>query len=270
MSENKKLTNSDLNTIWFRWNTHLSSMSYEKLQGHAYAFAYSPFANKYYKDDPEGKRRLLLRHSMFYNTEPQTGQLVNGIVASLEEKIAFEGNIDESLVVNTKAALMGPLAGIGDSLIQGVIVPLLLSIGMGLASGGNVLGPLFYIISYLAVGLFISYGSFRYGYSLGVRAVDTVVGEGAKRITDAFNVVGVTVVGALAAQTIVLNTPLEIPMGDDIEQLQNVIDGVFPNLLPLIIVLFAYWLISVKEMTATKVIVILTIIVSIGVILGIF
>ena len=38
--------------------THLSSMSYEKLQAHAWAYSYIPFAEKYYKNDPEAKRRL--------------------------------------------------------------------------------------------------------------------------------------------------------------------------------------------------------------------
>ena len=45
--------------------------------------------------------------------------------------------------INIKATLMGPLAGLGDSIIQGIIVPILLSIAMGLANGGNMLGPIF-------------------------------------------------------------------------------------------------------------------------------
>ena len=130
----KLLTKHELNQIWYRWGfTHLSSMSYEKLQGHAWAYSYLPFARKYYKNDPEKKRRLLERHSMFYNTEPQTGQIINGIVASLEEQIALGNDVSEEMPVNIKATLMGPLAGIGDSIIQGIIVPILLSIAMSLA-----------------------------------------------------------------------------------------------------------------------------------------
>jgi mannose/fructose/N-acetylgalactosamine-specific phosphotransferase system component IID len=67
---------------------------------------------------------------MFYNTEPQTGQLINGIVASLEEQIAMGEEVSEEMPVNIKTTLMGPLAGIGDSIIQGIIVPILLSIAM--------------------------------------------------------------------------------------------------------------------------------------------
>ena len=92
--EEQRLTKRELRQIWYRWGfNHLSSMSYEKLQAHAWAFSYIPFAEKYYKNDPEAKRRLLVRHSMFYNTEPQTGQIINGIVASMEEEIALGKNV---------------------------------------------------------------------------------------------------------------------------------------------------------------------------------
>lgn len=269
--EEQRLTKRELRQIWYRWGfTHLSSMSYEKLQAHAWAFSYIPFAEKYYKNDPEAKRRLLVRHSMFYNTEPQTGQIINGIVASMEEEIALGKNVPEELPVNIKATLMGPLAGIGDSLIQGIIVPILLSIAMGMAAGGNAIGPIFYILSYGILGPLISYLSFHYGYKLGVNAIDNIIGDNVKRITDAFNILGIMVVGGLAAGNIVLNSALEIPMGESMRSLQSVLDGIFPKILPLSMVLLAWWLVSAKQMSATKVILILTAIAAVGVVLGIF
>jgi len=274
MVEQKKetiLTNKELNQIWRRWGfTHLSSMSYEKIQGHSWAYAYLPFAKKHYKDDSEKKRRLLMRHSMFYNTEPQTGQLINGIVASLEEQIAMGEEVSEEMPVNIKTTLMGPLAGIGDSIIQGIIVPILLSIAISLAAGGSVLGPVFYIVSYGIIGVSISYIAFRSGYRLGVSAIDTIVGENSKRITDAFNILGVMVVGALAANTIVLKTTAHIPMGGKSASLESVLNGIFPGLLPLGMVMLGWWLVSSKQMSATKVILIMVVIVTIGCLIGLF
>lgn len=265
------LSKKELRSIWRRWGfTHLSSMSYEKLQAHAWAYSYIPFAEKYYKNDPEAKRRLFLRHSMFYNTEPQTGQLINGIVASLEEKIALGADVPEEMPINIKTTLMGPLAGIGDSIIQGIIVPILLSIAMGLAAVGNPLGPLFYLVSYGIIGPLISYICFMNGYRLGVNAIDVIVGENAKRITDAFNILGVMVVGGLAASNIALTTALEIPMGEEVQALQTVLDGIFPKILPLAMVLLAWYLLTSKQMTATKVILVLTVISAVGVIIGVF
>lgn len=274
MVEQKKetiLTNKELNQIWRRWGfTHLSSMSYEKIQGHSWAYAYLPFARRHYKDDPEKKRRLLMRHSMFYNTEPQTGQLINGIVASLEEQIAMGEEVSEEMPVNIKTTLMGPLAGIGDSIIQGIIVPILLSIAMSLAAGGSVFGPIFYILAYGVVGVSISYIAFRSGYRLGVSAIDTIVGENSKRITDAFNILGVMVVGALAANTIVLKTTAHIPMGGKTASLESVLNGIFPGLLPLGMVMLGWWLVSSKQMSATKVILIMVVIITIGCLIGLF
>lgn len=265
------LSKHDLNQIWYRWDfTHLSSMSYEKIQGPSWAFSYIPFAKKFYKDDPEGRRRLLVRHSMFYNTEPQTGQLINGIVASPEEQIAMGKPVSEEMPVNIKATLMGPLAGIGDSIIQGIIVPILLSIAMSLAKGGSVIGPLFYIVAYGIIGPTISYIAFHSGYRLGVNAIDVTVGENSKRITDAFNILGVMVVGALAANTIVLKTIAKIPMGGKTQSLQTVLDGIFPALFPLAAVLLSWWLVSSKQMSATKVILILTAIITVGCLVGLF
>lgn len=265
------LTNHDLNQLWLRWAfTHLSSMSYEKLQAHAFAWSYIPFANKYYADDPEAKRRLLVRQSVFYNTEPQTGTLVNGIVASLEENIALGGDVDEEMPNNVKTALMGPLAGIGDSIIQGIIVPILLSIGMSLAAGGSPLGPLFYIISWGIIGPLISFICFRTGYKLGVGAVDMIVGETARRLTDAFNVLGIMVIGALSAGNIALVTTLNIPMGGDWSPLQDTLDGVFPKILPLVAVLVTWWMLDKKQFSPTKVILILTAAVIVFCLLGVF
>lgn len=266
-----RLSKKELRQIWKRWGfTHLASMSYEKLQAHAWAYSYLPFADKYYKNNPDKKRELLVRHSMFYNTEPQTGQLINGIVVSLEEEIALGGDVPVEMPINIKTTLMGPLAGIGDSIIQGIIVPILLSIGMGLATGGNILGPVFYMVSYGIIGPLISYLCFMNGYKLGVNAIDVIIGDNAKKITDAFNVLGIMVVGGLAASNIALKTKLEIPMGESVQALQTVLDGIFPSILPLGMVLIAWYLLTAKQFTATKVILVLTAISAIGVVIGVF
>lgn len=266
-----RLTNKDLNTIWLRWAfTHLSSMSWEKLQGAAYAWSYIPFANKYYKNDPEGHRRLLVRQSVFFNTEPQTGQLINGITASLEENIALGGEVSEEMPNDIKATLMGPLAGIGDSVMQGIIVPILLSIGMSLASGGSVVGPVFYIVAYAIVGTAVSFGCFRTGYKMGVSAIDLIAGESARRVMEAFNTLGIIVVGALAAGNVNLTTMLSIPNGGEWLPLQDTLNGIFPSILPLLAVLVTWWMINKKQFSPTKVIIIFVMVVTVTCLLGIF
>lgn len=247
-----------------------SAMSYEKMHGATWSYAYLPLAEKYYGDDPEAMRRLLVRHSVFYNTEPQTGQLVNGIVCSLEEKIGMGEPISEDVPVSVKASLMGPLAGIGDSLVQGILIPTLLSIAMGLSAGGSPVGPIFYILAYGIIMVAVTIICFRSGYRLGTKAIDAIIGENAKRITNMFNTLGTIVIGGLAATTIALKTPIEVPFGSDVKPLQDILDGFFPGLFPLMMVLFAWWLISSKRMTATKTLLILAAVTAVGVVLGLF
>lgn len=267
---NNKLTKKELFKIWSRWaRFHLSSMSYEKLQGHNWAYTMIPLGEKYYKDKPEEYLSLLKRHSVFYNTEPQTGALVNGIVTSLEEEKALGKDVDEDVITNVKTTLMGPIAGIGDAIIQGIIVPILLSIAMGLSTGGSAIGPMFYIIAFGIIGPSISYICFKNGYKLGLNAVEILVGENSKRLKDSFNLLGIMVVGGLAASYINLTTKIVIPYGDTTEMLQNILDSNFPKLLPLSAVLLSWWLLSSKKFSATKVILILTAIVAIGVVVGI-
>lgn len=270
--KNEKLTNKELRQIFLRYGVLTeSAMSYEKMHGAAWSWAYLPLAHKYYKNDPEAKKRLMTRHSVFYNTEPQTGQLVNGIVASLEEQIGM-GNkdVEEEVPVTVKASLMGPLAGIGDSVMQGILIPTLLSVAMGLSKGGSALGPIFYIVSYAVIATTITIVSFRSGYKLGVNAIDSIVGENAKRLTNMFTTLGIIVVGGLSASLIDVQTAVKIPFGNKTEPLQKILDGSFPALIPLIIVLFTWWLISTKHYGPTKVLLILVAVATIGVLIGFF
>lgn len=270
-TEKKHLTKQDLTQLWYRWQVGwFSSSSYEKLESHGFAWSYIPFAEKYYANDPEGKKRLLTRHSQFYNTEPQVGTLINGIVASLEEDIAFGGDVPEELPTTVKTTLMGPIAGLGDSIIQGIIVPTLLSIGMSLASNGSPAGPLFYIVSWLVIGMALSYGMFQYGYRMGLGAIDKIVGEDSMRLMDAVNILGIIVTGTLAAGKVSLATTIQIPYGDTMGALQDTLDGVFPGLLALIVTLLTWWMLNKKGYSATKVLIIQCVAVIVLCVIGVF
>ena len=80
------------------------------------------------------------------NTEPQIGSMIVGVTVGLEEARANGEAIDDETINGIRAGLMGPLAGIGDSLIVGTLIPILLGIAMGLSEGGSPLGAIFYIV----------------------------------------------------------------------------------------------------------------------------
>ena len=71
----------------------------------------------------------------------------------MEEARAKGDDVSEELIVNTKNALMGPFAGIGDSLLIGTYSPILLSIAMSMCiDDGNPVGPLFFCAVWLDRG----------------------------------------------------------------------------------------------------------------------
>lgn len=266
-----KLDKKDLRKSWRTWAMyHLSSMSFEKLEANGFAHSMVPILKKLYKDNPEEYKKALIRHSVFYNTEPQSGSIVNGIVASMEEERANGKEITDEMIHSVKTGLMGPIAGMGDSIIQGIVIPVLLSIGMGISSNGNPLGVIVYMVGFLATILSLSYVLYMRGYQLGISAVDGLIGINSEKLRNAFAVLGTMVVGGLAASFVNINTILKIPNGEESIDFQKTIDGFFPKLLPLLAVLLCWYLISKRKWSATKILILLICISIAGVLLNVF
>ncbi|MBU3089600.1 PTS system mannose/fructose/sorbose family transporter subunit IID [Clostridium gasigenes] len=251
----KKLDKATLRKSWWAWYTgNLSSMSFEWLESFGFAVSMIPVIKKLYGDDKEEELKALKRHSSFYNTEPQLGSVINGIVCGLEEERANGADIDDEVINGIKIGLMGPLAGIGDAMIPGMYIPLLLSIAMGLAEGGNPLGPIFYIVTFLTTITALSYFVFLKGYNLGTKSVNLIVGETAQRARESFNLLGSIVVGGVAASYVNVTTALQIPTGAEKNLVvMDVLNGIFPKILPLLLVIFCWFLMSKKKMSPIKV-----------------
>jgi len=164
----KKLDKKTLRKSWFSWYVgNLSSMSYEWLESFGFAVSMIPVIKKLYGGDKEEEIAALKRHAAFYNTEPQLGAVINGIACGMEEERANGADIDDEVINGIKLGLMGPLAGIGDAMVPGMFIPLLLSIAIGLSAGGSPVGAIFYMITYLVSITAISYFVFMKGYTLG-------------------------------------------------------------------------------------------------------
>lgn len=277
----KKLSKKALISTWnLALKYCLATIGFERLQSFTFCYAMTPVIKELYGDNEKEKIAALKRHSSFYNSEPQIGVIIHGIMAGLEEKRANGENISDDVINGLKVGLMGPLAGIGDSMIPGLLIPVLLSIGMSLSATGSILGPLFYIIAYNSIILLGSWFLFNKGYQMGTDSVKTLVGETANRVKEAFAVLGVFVVGAVAASYVNLTSKFQYsynaiaadgitPIINTID-VQTILDGIFPKLLTLLIVLFSYWLMDKKRMSPVKTMMVLFVVSAVGVLLGIF
>jgi PTS system mannose-specific IID component len=240
---------------WWRWLMFLhSSYNYERLQGLGFAHALKPAIEHLYTTTEE-RIAALKRHLAFFNSEPQFGALVPAAVIVMEEERAAGAEISDEAISGVKSGLMGPLAGVGDSLIQGLATPLLLAMGISLAQQGSLAGPVLYclLISPLIIGT--SYAFWASGYRWGRAAVSRILASGwVQALTDAAAVLGMAVLGGLTARVVQLSTPVTFVVGDAVVSLQtDVLDEILLGLLPLTLTLVIWWLLG-RGVSAPRVI----------------
>lgn len=272
-STRKTLSKKDVVKSFWRWTffSH-ANYNYERLCGTGFAHAMAPIIEKLYKDDPEEYKAAVKRHMEFYNTEPHFGGVINGMVIAMEEERANGAPISDEAINGIKTGLMGPFAGIGDTLWQGTLTPILLSIGISLASAGSLSGPLLYSVLMMGIMLSIAYYVWMTGYRLGKEGLQKILESNLiKKVITGASALGAIVMGALTASFVSVTTPLTINIqGASMSVQTDILDKLFRGLLPLAMTLGVLYLLKNKKVKATKVMLLLILIGALGAIIGIF
>lgn len=270
---NKKqivLTKKDINKSYIRWLffSH-SCYNYERLQGLGVAHAMTPILKKLYTTKEE-RAEALQRSMAFFNCEPTFASLIHGLTIAVEEQKANGADIPDETINAFKTSLMGPLSGIGDSLLQGLLAVVLLSIGIDLAMDGNILGPMVFFLGTAVPVWIFTYIFYHKGYSMGKNAISDILSNNRiSKITNAAGIAGLAVIGSMAATKVSLKVPVVFTSGESKVVLQEVLDKILPNMLPLLVVLLCWKLLN-KRWTPTKVIIFLFVVGFLGSIIGIF
>ena len=269
----KKLSKKALRKSFHNWYYgHLTCFSQEHMQTFGYLCAMLPLVEELYDDEDE-KAKAMNTYTAFFNTEPQLGSVIVGMTAGLEEARANgQEDVDEETINGLRAGLMGPVAGIGDSLVVGTVIPILLGIAMGMSTGGSPLGAIFYIIVW---NLFAYFGmKFMYfkGYELGGKAVDFLIGAQGEALRDSISILGGIVIGAVSATWVSVTTSLKLvnDAGEPYLVLQDKLNEVFPGLLTAIFIVICWYLMAKKQMSPIKVMLLLVVVAFIGVLVGFF
>ncbi|HHV12226.1 MAG TPA: PTS system mannose/fructose/sorbose family transporter subunit IID [Clostridiales bacterium] len=255
MMSNKKLTKKDVSKASWRWLFfHQSSHNYERMMGTGFCHSLSGSLEKLYEDDKEGLSEALTRNMAFFNTEPQLGSIIPGVALALEESYANDKeNFDPEIIPSTKNALMGPLAGIGDSILVGTLNPILLSIGIGLSKDGSPLGAIFFMIVWVALVVALKYSLFIKGYQLGLDTIKILMNNELKmKITTALTMIGLIVIGGVASTTVKAPIIVQFTSGDMAITIQSIFDKITPNLPALLITLASYYLVAKKGWNSNK------------------
>ena len=272
----KKISKKTLSKSFHHWYYgNLTCFSQEHMQTFGYLTSMLPIIEELY-DKKEDQAKALKTYTAFFNTEPQLGTVIVGVTAGLEEARANGAqDVDDETINGLRAGLMGPIAGIGDSLVVGTVIPILLGIALGFAEGGSPLGPLFYIIVWNATSIWFQKFVYFKGYELGGSAVELLVGQKATAFRESVLVMGQVIVGAMAASWVSISTNLVIAQSYDAETgkltdvtLGSKLDGAFPKILTMLFVLFAWWLMAKKNITPIKVLLLFVVIGFVGSVVG--
>lgn len=261
------LTKQDYTKTSLRAYFLQNGFNYGNYQGIGYANMLFPALRKMYKDDDDALQEALKENVEFFNTNIH---LVT-FIANLH-LVMLENGQSNKEIRNIKMALMGPLAGIGDSLSQFILAPLFGTIGASMAADGMMMGPWFYWLG-MNITLFIIkilFGSL--GHKMGTSVVASL-SEKMAVVTNIAGMIGVTVISATAVKSVKLKTILEYSMQATAEEvktitLQSMIDGIAPCLLPVLYIGLMYYLIKEKKWTTYKLIGLTLVIALVGSVIG--
>ena len=273
MAENKKkISKKTLNksfNLWF-WGA-LTCFSQEHMQTFGYLSSMLPIIKELYPDKKEQQEKIHA-YTAFFNTNPMLGSVIIGTTASMEEARANGKGIDGETINDMRAGLMGPIAGIGDSLIDGTLIPILLGLALGMSQNGSPVGAIFYIIVWDLIAYFGQRFLYFRGYKLGDKAVSILVGKQGKAIRHAISIIGGMVVGGVLASWVNVTTSLQLKdsTGKVFFNLQKQLDSIFPGLLTVIVTLLCWWLMAKKHVSAIWTMIILIGVALVGVLVGFF
>lgn len=256
-----KLTKGDINKVYWRNIFGLQwGWNYERMQGLGYSWVMMPVLKRLYKDDPEAMKAALKTHLGYFNTSQPMSHLIIGADMGIEEQT---GMADPDAIVGLKTGLMGPLAGVGDTLFLAIYRTIVFSISSYMALSGSPMGLIIPVVAGLAL-LWVRKAFTGVGYKQGAKLA-TEFASKMKELTNAASILGLTVVGALIPAVITYALDLKYTMGKVTLNVQDTINQIMPGLIPLAIVMLSYWLLSKKWMSSTKLIFVLL---ALGMLLG--
>lgn len=238
--ENKvNLSKKDIFKSYTRWFMFAqSNYNYERLQATAFAHSMLPVLKKLYTTK-DSLKAAVQRHLSFFNTEPICGSVIHGVTIAMEEGKANGADIDDKGINAIKTGLMGPLAGIGDTLTQGIITPILLAICIGITNNKNIAGPIIYLVAQYAIMFGISYTLWTKGYKYGKKAVEEILESGTiNKVIEGASILGTLVMGGLVGRFVDVETPIKFTSGDvDFSLQADLLDKLMPGLIPLVLTL---------------------------------
>lgn len=174
------------------WRSFMTGASFNGETGESigWLWAMMPGLEKIHTEEQD--LALSMGHNLEYvNTGAFLSTFAMGVTLSLEQQKA-----DLETIRSVRTAAGAAADGIGNTLFKFVLIPMTLTWTVAMASAGNVLGILIYLLVLLAAVFLLRFGMMYYGYSKGTRAVESMA-RNKDALKHAATLAGIFMLGAM-------------------------------------------------------------------------
>lgn len=246
-----------LRQLYWRSFSLYAAVTPSKQGASGFSYAMQPFLNHFYKEGSKEKRQAMIREMSYFNTNVAMYPFILGVTASMEKENSEKADFNAESINAIKTSLMGPLAGVGDSIFWGVLRTIAAGIAVGLAQAGNILAPIIFLLLFnVPVQLLRWYGG-KIGYTLGSSYISKLYEGGLINIlTKGASIVGLAMVGAMTSKLVQFNLKWNMVLdGKEILKSQEMLDQIFVGLIPLSLTLLCFYLMKKKNVSVNLLIV---------------
>ena len=235
-----KLGKKDIRSLFWRSMLLEANFNFETWQNTGFAYAIIPVLKKLYSTK-QALAAALKRHLQFFNTSPYGSTLILGITAAMEEQNSGDEDFDDESINAVKLGLMGPLAGVFDSLFWGTFKVIAAGVGTSMAIRGNIIGPILFLLIFNIPHLLLRYQLTFIGYNTGTKFLQNLAKNNVMdRLTKGASILGLMVVGAMPATLMHITTPLTMGSDKSAVGLQGILDQIMPAMIPLALTFLVY------------------------------
>lgn len=230
------------------WSFQIS-WNYERMQALGFCWAMTPALRELHPDEHDF-RDAMQRHLVFFNTSPIVGgPLILGTTIAMEEsgsKASADG---------VKVAMMGPMAGIGDTITFALYNSIIFTICANWAIQGKAIGPIIAAVLVLVPYFLVRRWQFAWGYKQGKNLATRIKTGALEKVNEGATILGLIVLGGFIPSIVhmvttvtysqTVNTTTDTGAQQAVKQTVNVqdqINQILPYLLPVALTALIYFI----------------------------
>lgn len=243
-----KLSKKDLRRVLTRYIlSRQICFNYETMQSGGWVWSMHPAMQKIYPGQDELLSKKYQSYFKFFNTHPWFGNLI--LMASLALESTKSPDATET-AVDVRTGLMGPLAGLGDSIVWVLLPTVMGAIAAYSAQNGSMTGWVMAVLANIAIWLVFWFLAFPV-YERGISFI-TDKSTSLNHLTDACAILGIIILGAMVVTTVNVKFGISWTVGDLTQNLDDLLNQIFPKFANILTMIAIYFGLNIKGMSPSK------------------